>query len=109
MARPFTLSTSKYSYFPLIPLYKFIRTPQSDDLIIKNEKYVKPTGETTVRRYIQGKQLGRGGFAKVFHFTCIETNQVYAAKIIAKVALNDEKHMQKVIFPIVYILEPNVG
>ena len=86
-------------YLFLLPFpYIFLSKYETDDLIIKNEKYVRTNGETTVRRYIQGKQLGRGGFAKVFHFTCIETNQVYAAKIIAKAALNDEKHMQKVSF-----------
>jgi len=37
---------------------------------IVEERITKPNGETQIRRYIKGKFLGKGGFAKCYEFTC---------------------------------------
>jgi polo-like kinase 1 len=52
---------------------------------------VKPTGETSVRRYIKGKFLGKGGFAKCYEFTSQETGQINAAKVILKASLTKSR------------------
>ena len=36
---------------------------------IVEERIVKSGGETMIRRYIKGKFLGKGGFAKCYEFT----------------------------------------
>ena len=63
------------------------------------EKSMKPNGEQCMRRYVQSRLLGRGGFAKVFQVNCMETNEIYAAKVITKASLREEIYMQKVNFP----------
>jgi len=70
---------------------------ENDQLIVKQEKFLKPNGELCVRRYVQSRLLGKGGFGKVYQFNCLETNELYAAKIIPKASLKDEMHMQKVL------------
>ena len=52
---------------------------------------MKPTGETSVRRYIKGKFLGKGGFAKCYEFTSQETGQINAAKVILKASLTKSR------------------
>jgi len=48
----------------------------------------KPNGEGyTVHRYLRGKVLGKGGFAKVYMCTSLDTNRSYAVKIIPKANL----------------------
>jgi len=36
---------------------------------VVEERIVKPNGETQIRRYLKGKFLGKGGFAKCYEFT----------------------------------------
>lgn len=36
---------------------------------IVEEKVTKPNGEVTVRSYLKGKFLGKGGFARCYEFT----------------------------------------
>jgi hypothetical protein len=56
------------------------------------------TEKATGRRYIRGKLLGKGGFAKCYEFTDERTHQKYAGKIIAKARFlkthQKEKYMQ---------------
>ena len=49
---------------------------------IIEEKFKKSTGEIGYKRYIKGKYLGKGGFAKCYEFINAETKQVHASKII---------------------------
>ena len=42
------------------------------------------------KKYVQGKFLGKGGFATVFELTDCSTGEKYAAKIIEKEDLNNE-------------------
>jgi polo-like kinase 1 len=59
------------------------------------ERIVKSTGETVVRRYVKGKFLGKGGFAKCYEFTSQETGVVSAAKVILKASLTKSRAKQK--------------
>lgn len=56
------------------------------------------TEKSTGRRYIRGKLLGKGGFAKCFEFIDEKTHVKYAGKIIAKARFlkthQKEKYMQ---------------
>ena len=46
------------------------------------EKYKLASGEIGIRRYIKGKFLGKGGFAKCYEFVNAETSFVHASKVI---------------------------
>jgi polo-like kinase 1 len=61
------------------------------------EKITKANGETVIKKYSKGKALGRGGFAKCYEVTNLETKRVSAAKIIAKSSLNRSRAKQKVL------------
>ena len=57
----------------------------------------KPNGEGhTVHRYSRGKLLGKGGFAKVYMCTSMDTNRIYAVKIVPKANLVKSRARQKV-------------
>jgi len=59
----------------------------------------KPNGEGyTVHRYARGKMLGKGGFAKVYLCTSLDTNRSYAVKIVPKANLVKSRARQKVCF-----------
>lgn len=56
----------------------------------------KPNGEGhTVHRYLRGKMLGKGGFAKVYHCTSLDTNRSYAVKVVQKANLVKSRARQK--------------
>jgi len=62
------------------------------------ERYIDPkTNRVSTRRYIKGKFLGKGGFAKVFEFTSLDTTKqtVQAAKIVPKQNLVKTRSRQK--------------
>jgi hypothetical protein len=57
------------------------------------------TGENagyTVHRYLRGRLLGKGGFAKVYLCTAMDTNKNYAVKVVAKSNLTKARARQKV-------------
>lgn len=66
------------------------------DNVIIEEKITKTNGEVVVKKYSRGKLLGKGGFAKCYEITNLETRRVSAAKIIAKSSLNRSRAKQKV-------------
>ena len=66
------------------------------DQAIIEEKITKTNGEIVIKKYSKGKALGRGGFAKCYEVTNLETKRVSAAKIIAKSSLNRSRAKQKV-------------
>jgi len=68
--------------------------PESEVTIIE-EKIVKSSGEVSTRRYNKGRFLGKGGFARVYEFTSLETKHVSAAKIVPKAALTKARQKQK--------------
>ena len=59
------------------------------------EKINDPHSEQHVRKYKKGKLLGRGGFARCYEFICQDNNRVFAAKVINKQNLTNERQKQK--------------
>lgn len=65
---------------------------------IITERYVDPkTNRVSTRRYLKGKFLGKGGFAKVYEFVSLDSNKpkVQAAKIVPKQNLVKTRSRQK--------------
>ena len=62
------------------------------EILVVQEKVTKFGGETVTKRYLQGKFLGKGGFARCYEFTHQDDpNQVSAAKIIDKLTLSKSR------------------
>ena len=70
---------------------------QADNQSIIEEKITKVNGEVQIRKYIKGRLLGKGGFAKCYEFITQETNHSSAAKIIPKKSLVKSRAKQKLI------------
>ena len=62
---------------------------------VVEEQIVQPNGEFKVQRYSKGRFLGKGGFARVYEFTNLETRRLYAAKVVAKSSLTRSRAKQK--------------
>ena len=68
------------------------------EYLIVNEKVTKFGQEPTIRRYRQGKFLGKGGFAKCYEFTPLEDqSHISAAKVMDKITLTKSRQKQKLI------------
>lgn len=63
--------------------------------VIIEEKVIKADGEVAMRSYQRGKLLGKGGFARCFEFTSLETGKHFAAKVVPKVTLKKARSKQK--------------
>lgn len=63
---------------------------------IVEDRRTDPSGNIVTRRYVRGKLLGKGGFAKCFLFTSAETGKVLAGKCVSKESLAKHKAKQKV-------------
>ena len=73
------------------------RAKESNEPVEIEELRRKPNGEGhTVHRYLRGKLLGKGGFAKVYLCTSLDTNRSYAVKIVPKANLVKARARQKV-------------
>ena len=59
------------------------------------EKVVKFNGEVSIKKYMRGRFLGKGGFAKCYEFTNVDSKRISAAKIIAKSSLTKSRAKQK--------------
>ena len=70
--------------------------PTENQTIIE-EKITKSTGEVQTQKYIKGRLLGKGGFAKCYEFINMETNHSSAAKVIPKKSLIKSRAKQKLI------------
>lgn len=69
---------------------------ESSDPVEIEEIRRKPNGEGhSVHKYIRGKMLGKGGFAKVYLCTSLDTNRSYAVKIVPKANLVKTRARQK--------------
>ena len=55
------------------------------------EKVVRFNGDICIKKYLKGKFLGKGGFAKCYEFTNTESKRVSAAKIIDKTTLTKSR------------------
>lgn len=70
--------------------------PEDQDEVEITEHRRKPNGEGyTIHRYIRGRLLGKGGFAKVYWCTSLDTNRHYAVKIVPKANLVRTRQRQK--------------
>ena len=70
---------------------------QIENNTIVEEKITKVTGEVQIRKYIKGRILGKGGFAKCYEFINQENQHSSAAKIIPKKSLVKSRAKQKLI------------
>jgi hypothetical protein len=71
--------------------------PDSDHDVVVEEKRKRINGEGyTIHRYLRGRLLGKGGFAKVFMCTALDTNKQYAVKVVPKANLVKTRARQKV-------------
>ena len=68
-----------------------VQNQQDAAQIIVEEKIVKFNGDICIKKYLRGKFLGKGGFAKCYEFTNLETKRVSAAKVIAKTSLTKSR------------------
>jgi polo-like kinase 1 len=62
---------------------------------IVEEKLIKHNGEAQIRKYLKGKFLGKGGFARCYEFVNQETKAVQAAKVVVKASLTKSRAKQK--------------
>ncbi|OMJ87277.1 hypothetical protein SteCoe_11045 [Stentor coeruleus] len=67
---------------------------------IIEENITKPNGDIVKKRYIKGRLLGKGGFATVHEFSCIDNKKVSAGKIVSKNYLQKTRARQKLMFEI---------
>lgn len=75
---------------------KKISEEESSNPVEIEEIRRKPNGEGhSVHKYIRGKMLGKGGFAKVYLCTSLDTNRSYAVKIVPKANLVKSRARQK--------------
>eukprot|EP00985_Skeletonema_marinoi_P018590 scaffold10417_cov137-Skeletonema_marinoi.AAC.14 len=78
-----------------------------DSIITEHRK--RPNGDGyTVHQYMRGKLLGKGGFAKVYQVTSLDTNKIYAAKIVPKANLVKNRARQKIIDAVSFMHDSNV-
>lgn len=61
------------------------------------EKLTNALGESTIKQYSRGKYLGKGGFAKCYEFTNLESKKVTAAKIVPKSTLQKSRQRAKLL------------
>lgn len=66
-----------------------------DSVIIEEHRRIVGRDGYTVHRYLRGKMLGKGGFAKVYLCTALDTNKAYAIKIVPKANLQKARALQK--------------
>lgn len=62
---------------------------------IVTEHQADPTGGSIIKKYRKGNFLGKGGFAKCYEMTDLQTSTLYAAKIITKASLVKPRAKQK--------------
>lgn len=74
--------------------------PEEGQIMVE-ERIFKANGDTTVRKYIKGRFLGKGGFARCYEFINAETKKMCAAKIIDKATLTKNRAKQKVNFSLI--------
>lgn len=70
---------------------------ESGEEIVIEERRRRADGDGhTTHRYVRGRMLGKGGFAKVYLCTSMDTGKHYAVKIVPKTNLVKARARQKV-------------
>jgi serine/threonine protein kinase len=67
-----------------------------EDVLIEEKRKLPNSDGYTIHRYKRGRLLGKGGFAKVYLCTALDTNKVYAVKVVLKSNLVKARARQKV-------------
>lgn len=68
---------------------------ESSDSCVIEEIRRSTDGKSTIHKYLRGKLLGKGGFAKVYWCTSLDTQKSYAMKIVPKANLVKARARQK--------------
>lgn len=63
----------------------------------ENDDEEEEEEEEIVTHYIKGRFIGKGGFARVYEFRCLENGQVYAGKVIPKCSVTTGNQKRKLI------------
>ena len=72
---------------------------QGDGVVIEERRRRADGDGYTTHRYVRGRMLGKGGFAKVYLCTSMDTGKNYAVKIVPKANLVKARARQKVSQP----------
>lgn len=73
------------------------RMVETGDAVVIEERRRRADGDGyTTHRYVRGRMLGKGGFAKVYICTSMDTGKNYAVKIVPKTNLVKARARQKV-------------
>ena len=70
---------------------------EDSQVVIVEEKVTNALGEPIIKKYTRGKFLGKGGFAKCYEFTNIESKKIIAAKIVPKATLQKSRQRAKLL------------
>jgi hypothetical protein len=71
----------------------------TDEGVAIEEKRKKANGDGhTIHQYLRGRFLGKGGFAKVYLCTALDTSKQYAVKIVPKANLVKARARHKVCY-----------
>ncbi len=58
---------------------------------VVEEKITKHNGEIQIKKYLKGKFLGKGGFARCYEFTNQDNGAIVAAKVVVKASLTKSR------------------
>mmetsp|Transcript_48848 Transcript_48848/g.147179 ORF Transcript_48848/g.147179 Transcript_48848/m.147179 type:complete len:1011 (-) Transcript_48848:184-3216(-) len=67
----------------------------ADEVVIEERRRSSSGDGYTIHKYVRGRMLGKGGFAKVYHCTSMDTGRHYAVKIVPKANLVKSRARQK--------------
>jgi polo-like kinase 1 len=70
-------------------------TEEADKHFVVEERIALANGDKAVKRYNKGRFLGKGGFARVYEMTSLETHNTMAAKVISKESLTKNRAKQR--------------
>lgn len=70
-------------------------TEDLDRFAIVEEKVVTASGDVISRKYQKGRFLGKGGFARCYEFTSLDSKKVFAGKVVLKESLKKTRTKQK--------------